>query len=164
MELIDRGLLGYHSLRKEVRNMDEVAKTVLKQFLGFADEDLAKVPRHIERIARNFPRALPYKVVAEVTSSKYCFAGIKVGDKIVFNPWLSLQETTCTPCPRALIPVLVALMSYWERTIDLLDRGIETVDELDDVLFGKAVPCLDPGLEHGGLGKVTFKFHVEKVG
>jgi len=65
--------------------MDEVAKTVLKQFLGFADEDLAKVPRNIERIARNFPRALPYKVVAEVTSSKYCFAGIR-GTRLYSTP------------------------------------------------------------------------------
>ncbi|MBL7208512.1 MAG: hypothetical protein ISS52_00295 [Dehalococcoidia bacterium] len=144
--------------------MDEVAAKVLKDFLGFTDEDLAKVPRHIERIARNFPRALPYKIVAEVTSSKYCFAGIKVGDKIVFDPWLSLDQTTCTPCPRALIPVLVALASYWERTIEFLDRGIEGIDDLDDVIFGRAIACLDPGLEHGGLGHVTFKFHLEKVG
>ena len=77
---------------------------------------------------------------------------------------MSLQETSCTPCPRALIPVLVALMSYWERTIDLLDHGIEAVDELDDVLFGRAIACLDPGLQDGGLGHVTFKFHAEKVG
>jgi uncharacterized repeat protein (TIGR04076 family) len=143
--------------------MDEVAAKVLKDFGGVTDEDLAKVPRNVERIARNFPRALPYKVVAEVTSSKYCLAGIKVGDKFVFNPWLNLQETTCTPCPRALLPVLIALQSYWERTIELLDRGIEEIDALDDVVFGRAVPCLDPGLEHGGLGQVTFKFHAEKV-
>ena len=115
--------------------MDEVAAKVLKDFGGVTDEDLAKVPRNVERIARNFPRALPYKVVAEVTSSKYCLAGIKVGDKIVFDPWLNLQETTCTPCPRALIPVLIALQSYWERFIELLDRGIEEIDAIDDVVF-----------------------------
>ena len=144
--------------------MDEVAARVLKNFLGMTDEDLAKVLPHEERIARNVPRMLRYKVVAEVTFSKYCLAGIKVGDKIVFDPWLNLQATTCTPCPRALIPVLVALQSYWERIFDLLDRGIEDIDTIDDVVFGRVVPCLDPGLEHGGLGQVTFRFHAEKIG
>ncbi len=144
--------------------MDEVAAKVLKNFLGVTDEDLAKVPRHMERIARTFPRALPYKVVAEVTSSKYCFAGIKVGDKIVFDPWLNLQETTCTPCPRALIPVLVALQSYWERFIELFDRGIEGLDDINDTAFAGFAGCLDPGLELGGLGHVQFKLYAEKIG
>ena len=135
--------------------MDEATKALLKQAVGVTDEDLAKVGRNIEKIFSNVPRVLQYKTVAEVTSSKYCFAGIKVGDKIVFNPFLNPQETTCPLCPRALLPVLVSLHSFWER-------GIEGVD-LNDSAFGAIAGCLDPGLEYGGLGHVTFKLYAEKV-
>jgi len=144
--------------------MDEATKALLKQFVGVTDEDLAKVGRNIEKIFSNVPRALQYKTVAEVTSSKYCFAGIKVGDKIVFNPFLNPQETTCPLCPRALLPVLVAHQQIWERSMELLDRGIEGIDDLNDGAFCRIAGCLDPGLEYGGLGHVTFKLYGEKVG
>lgn len=144
--------------------MDEATKALLKQFVGVTDEDLAKVTRNIEKIFSNVPRALQYKIVAEVASSKYCFAGIKVGDKIVFSPFLNPEETTCTLCPRALLPVLVAHQQWWERSMELLDRGIEGLDELNDAAFCRIAGCLDPGLEYGGLGHVTFKLYAEKVG
>jgi uncharacterized repeat protein (TIGR04076 family) len=136
--------------------MDEATKALLKQAIGITDEDLAKVQRNTEKVFSNVAQAMQYKVVAEVASSKYCFAGIKVGDKIVFSPFLNPQETTCTLCPRALLPVFVALSSFWER-------GIEGVD-LNDSAFGRVANCLDPGLEYGGLGHVTFKLYAEKVG
>jgi len=144
--------------------MDEATKALLKQAVGITDEDLAKVPRLIEKIFSNAPRAMQYKTVAEVTYSKYCFAGIKVGDKIVFSPFLNPQETTCPLCPRALIPVLVALQQFWERTMELFDRGIEGLDDLNDTAFAGLAGCLDPGLELGGLGHVQFKLYAEKIG
>ena len=144
--------------------MDEATKALLKQAVGITDEDLAKVPRLIEKIFSNAPRAMQYKTVAEVTYSKYCFAGIKVGDKIVFSPFLNPQETTCPLCPRALIPVLVALQQFWERTLELFDRGIEGLDDLNDTAFAGLAGCLDPGLELGGLGHVQFKLYAEKIG
>lgn len=144
--------------------MDEATKALMKQAVGITDEDLAKVPRLIEKIFSNAPRMMQYKTVAEVTYSKYCFAGIKVGDKIVFSPFLNTQETTCPLCPRALIPVLVALQQFWERTMELFDRGIEGLDELNDAAFAGIAGCLDPGLEYGGLGHVQFKLYAEKGG
>ena len=136
--------------------MDEATKALLKQAIGITDEDLAKVQRNTEKVFSNVAQAMQHKVVAEVASSKYCFAGIKVGDKIVFSPFLNPQETTCTLCPRALLPVLVALSSFWERSIEGVD--------LNDSAFGRVANCLDPGLEYGGLGHVTFKLYAEKVG
>ncbi len=144
--------------------MDEATKALLKQAVGITDEDLAKVSRGIEKIFSNVPQVIKYKMVAEVTHSKYCFAGIKVGDKIVFSPFLNPQETTCPLCPRALIPVLVALQQFWERTLELFDRGIEGLDDLNDTAFAGLAGCLDPGLELGGLGHVQFKLYAEKIG
>ena len=150
--------------QKEGGKMDEATATFLKQAVGITDEDLAKVQRNIEKIFSNASAAMQYKVVAEVTSSKYCFAGIKVGDKIVFSPFLNPQETTCPLCPRALLPVLVALQQFWERTFELFDRGIEGIDDLNNTAFAGIAGCLDPGLEHGGLGHVSFKLYAEEVG
>ena len=144
--------------------MDEATKALLKLAVGITDEDLAKLPRLIEKIFSNAPRAMgQIKIVAEVTYSKYCFAGLKVGDKIVFSPFLNKEETTAPLCPRALIPVLIALQQWWERTIELLDRGIEGIDDLNDTVFAGIAGCLDPGLEHGGLGHVDFKLYAEKI-
>jgi len=148
--------------------MDEATKTALKQFVGITDEDLAKlyppVESNLKKIFSNVPRAMQYKLVAEVTHSKYCFAGIKVGDKIVFNPFLDPKETTCPLCPRALLPVLVAVQQSWERTMELVDRGIDDVNALNDSAWAGLAGCLDPGLEYGGLGHVSFRLYAEKVG
>lgn len=144
--------------------MDEATKALLKQALGMPDEDLAKVPRHIEKLFSIVPRMMQYKLVAEVTYSKYCFAGIKVGDKIVFSPWLNPQETTCPLCPMALTPVLVSVQQFWERTAELFSRGIDGLDDINDTAFAGITGCSDPGLEYGGLGHVNFKIYTEKVG
>ena len=144
--------------------MDEATKALLTQVLGVTDEDLAKLPPTVDKIVSNILRAMgQFKLVAEVTSSKYCFAGIKIGDKIVFSPFLNPQETTCPLCPRALLPVLIALVEFHERTIELLDRGIEGIDDLNDAAFAGIAGCLDPGLEAGGLGHVNFKLYAEKI-
>lgn len=136
--------------------MDEATKALLKETVGITDEDLAKVQRNIEKILSSTLGGTQYKMVAEVTSSRYCSAGLKVGDKIVFNPFLDPQETTCALCPRALIPVLIALHPIWERSIEGIDPN--------DSAFGQIAGCLDPGLEAGGLGHVDFKLYAEEVG
>ena len=143
--------------------MDETAKNLLKSMVGVTDEDLDKVPRNIEKIFSNIPKSMGYKIIAEVTSSKYCFAQIKVGDKIVFNPFLNAEESTCTLCPRALIPVLISGQQWWERNMELLSKNVEAIDELNDTLFAGIAGCMDPGLEGGGLGHVNFKLYAEKV-
>lgn len=135
--------------------MDEATKALLKEAVGITDEDLAKVQRNIEKIFSNVGWGMQYKIVAEVISSRYCFAGVKVGDKFVFNPFLDPKQTTCPLCPRALLPVLIALHPIWER-------GVEGVD-LNDSAFGGIAGCLDPGLEAGGLGHVNFKLYAEEI-
>ena len=143
--------------------MDETAKNLLKTVVGVSDEDLAKVPRNIEKIFSNIPRSMGYKMIAEVISSKYCFAQIKVGDKLVFSPFLNVEESTCPLCPRALIPVLISGQQGWERSMDLLSKNIEDIDEMNDSCFAGFAGCMDQGLEGGGLGHVNFKIYVEKV-
>ena len=144
--------------------MDEATKALLRQAVGITDEDLAKVSPLVEKLISNAPRTTQYKTVAEVTYSQYCFAGIKVGDRIVFGPSsLNLQETTCPLCPRALIPVLAALQQRWERTMQLIDQSAEGAGQSDDSALAAIAECLDPGLEHGGLGHVTFKLYSEKI-
>ncbi len=143
--------------------MDETAKNLLKTVVNVSDEDLAKVGKNIEKIFSAIPRSMEYKTIAEVISSKYCFAQIKVGDKLVFNPFLDVEESTCPLCPRALIPVLIAGQQGWERTMELISRNIDDVDAINDSCFAGIAGCLDPGLEAGGLGHVKFKIYSEKV-
>jgi hypothetical protein len=142
--------------------MDQMAKNVLKNVVGISDDDMAKVPRNIEKIFANAPKSMGYKLIAEVTSSKYCFAQIKVGDKIVFDPFLNAKESTCPLCPRALIPLLISVQQAWERSLEFFSRNINDIDELNDTLFAGIAGCLDPGLEGGGIGHVNFKLYSEK--
>ena len=142
--------------------MDEIAKNVLKNVVGVTDEDMAKVPRNIEKIFANAAKTMGNKLIAEVTSSKYCFAQIKVGDKIVFDPFLNAKESTCPLCPRSLIPVLISVQQAWERTLELYSKNIDDLDEINDSIFAGIAGCLDPGLEGGGIGHVNFKLYSEK--
>jgi len=143
--------------------MDETAKNLLKTVVGISDEDLAEVPRNIEKIFSVIPQSMGYKTIAEVISSKYCFAQIKVGDKLVFSPFLNVEESTCPLCPRALIPVLISGQQGWERSMDLLSKNVEDIDEMNDSCFAGIAGCMDPGLDGGGLGHVNFKIYTEKV-
>ena len=142
--------------------MDEIAKNVLKNVIRVTDEDMAKVPRHAEKMLANAAKAMGAKLIAEATSSKYCFAQIKVGDKIVFDPFLNAKESTCPLCPMALIPVLISVQQAYERCLELLSRNIDDLDELNDSIFAGIAGCLDPGLEGGGVGHVNFKLYIEK--
>jgi hypothetical protein len=163
LALVKQGAAENPESRREVRNMDEATKALLTQVVGVTDEDLAKVSRPLEKMLSNVPRMMQYRIVAEVTSSKYCFAGLKVGDKIVFSPFLNKEETTAPLCPWALLPVFITLRPFWERTIELLDRGIEGIDDLNDGVMTKLAGCLDLGLDAGGLGHVDFKLYAEKI-
>jgi len=148
--------------------MNEVAKTLMQQSVGITDEDLARLQpdaeRRMEKIYSNAPQVMQYRLIAEVVQSKYCFAGIKEGDRMVFNPFLDAAASTCPLCPRALIPVLVAVQQFWERGFELADRGVEGVEEMNDSALAGMAACLDPGLEYGGLGHVGFRLHCERIG
>ena len=147
--------------------MEAAAKTLLQQSVGIGDEELSKLDprtdRFLGKIFGNIPSAMQYRIVAEVTHSKYCFAGIKAGDRIVFDPFLNGGKTTCPLCPRALLPLLVSCQQYWERFIELADRGVERPEEINDTAFAGVAGCLDPGIEYGGLGHVAFSLYSERI-
>jgi hypothetical protein len=52
------------------------------------------------------PRMVNYRIIAEVTDAKYCFAGCKPGDKLVFGPQplLNVEESTCPSASGRLLP------------------------------------------------------------
>ena len=87
------------------------------------------------------------------------FAGVKVGDSYVFDPFLNPEKSTAAFCPRGLLPVLIQLNSIWEMMAEWADSGKE---EMAEITF-RNVRCLDPGLEDGGVGGVIFRFRAEKL-
>ena len=133
--------------------MDEQVRNMLRQVLGMPDEDIDKISPGLRKLVSS---RLPYKIVAEVTESRYCFAGCKVGDKLVFGPGpaVNTQDTTCPLCIGALAPMMERVHLMWDRMAEGLDPN--------EAWLRHAV-CFDPGLEKGGLGNVTFKVYAEKI-
>ncbi len=134
--------------------MKESVRDFLKQKLGMTDEDIARVPPGIEKLVSS--RLLRHKIIAEVTDVKYCVAGCKVGEKVVFGPGstVNTQESTCPLCIGALGPLMERLHLMWDRIIEGLDPNEGWL---------RHSVCFDSGLEHGGLGQVTFKVYAEKI-
>ena len=138
--------------------MDEVSRQIVKGVIDITDEDLDKLSPGMKRILSNLPDKAKWKIVAEVTESKYCFAGLKPGDKLVFNfPVLNVAESTGAPCMEALAPLANQIRA-------MMDSVADGGDPNDSVFASQQVSCWDVGLEHGGLGKVMFKVYGEKVG
>lgn len=137
--------------------LDQDIRQMLKQGIGITDEDLEKIPPGIEKFILAGAEVAKYKIIAEVTDSKYCFNQVKAGDKIVFsgNGVILKEETTCPLCIRAV----GQLTSFVNTIFDRIAQGVDP----NDMIF-RNPECLDPGLEHGGLGKVHFKVYLEKIG
>lgn len=137
--------------------MDEAIRKALMKGMGLPEADVAKVSPNIQKIIANYPKFQKYRIVAEVTDAEYCGAGIRKGQKYVFStlpPLLLAQESNCPMCIRALGPLTGFINT-------LMDRIAEGVDPEDGIF--RTAECLDPGLEHGGLGKVYFKVYARKV-
>ena len=130
----------------------------LKQFMGMSDAELE------EHISFGFNRGLlahsqemtQAKIIAEVTESKYCSAGCKVGQKFVlqaFPAMLLPEESDCPLCVKAIGPVADLVHQLWDR----MSEGLDPND-------GQAqfASCLDQGIKYGGLGNVRFKLYVQK--
>jgi uncharacterized repeat protein (TIGR04076 family) len=112
----------------------------------------------MERILSNLPDKAKWKIIAEVTESKYCFAGLKPGDRFVFNfPVLNVAESTATPCMAAIAPLANQIRAL---ALSAADGG----DPNDSVLATQQVSCWDVGVDHSGLGRVMFKVYAEKAG
>ena len=138
--------------------MDEVSRQIIKQAIGITDEDLERLAPGMKKLLSDLPEKLKWKVIAEVTESKYCFAGLKPGDKFVFNfPVLNVGESTAAPCAEAIAPLASQIRA-------MVDRAAEGGDPNASIYATQQVPCMDVGLEHGGLGRVMFKVYAEKAG
>lgn len=136
----------------------EVADLV-KGATGLSDEAIARLHPGLEKLFSNVPKTMAYQTIAEVVKSEACFAQVKVGDKLVFDPFLNPQKSTGAMCPRALLPVVAQINALWEMTFEWAESGKE---ELPEIVF-RNVRCLDPGLEDGGVGGVVYRIRVEKM-
>ena len=138
--------------------MEQPIRNMLKEGIGITDEDLDKLAPSIQKLLSAAPQLMTHKFVFEVVDSCYCFAGAKVGDKVVFGPGtiqLNMEETTWAPCIGFFGSMLEHIHIMFDRIADGRDPN--------DTIF-PYVECFDRGLAHGGLGKVWLKLRAEKVG
>jgi hypothetical protein len=137
--------------------MEEPMRTILKQSIGITDEDLDRLSPGMSKLLSSVPQMVNYRIIAEVTDAKYCFAGCKPGDKLVFGPQplLNVEESTCPLCIGALAPMLERVHMIWDRLAEGVDPS--------EACFRHS-QCVDSGLDHGGLGTVYFKVYTEKPG
>lgn len=135
------------------------AAELFKASTGLGDQAMAKLHPGPEKLYRNIPKTLEYQLVAEVVKSQACFAGIQVGNRLVFDPFLNPQKSTGTMCPKALLPVLLEINALWEAIMEWAESCKE---ELPEIVW-RNVRCLDPGLEDGGVGGVVYNIHSEKI-
>lgn len=135
--------------------LEEPIRQMLKEHIGITDEDLDRLSPGIQKLMNMVPEVPKWRFIVEVTDSKYCFAGCKVGDKLVFQgPNVNVEESTCPLCVGAIAPM-------WERMHIMWDRMTDGRDPNDS--WVRYSQCTDAGLEHGGLGRVIFKVYAEKV-
>jgi uncharacterized repeat protein (TIGR04076 family) len=138
--------------------MDEMSRQIVKNAIDITDEDLDRLSPGMKKILSNLPDKMKWKIIAEVTESKYCFAGLKPGDKFVFNfPVLNVVESTAAPCMEAIAPLANQIRA-------LMDNVADGRDPNESVFATQQVSCWDVGVDHGGLGKVMFKVYAEKSG
>jgi uncharacterized repeat protein (TIGR04076 family) len=134
---------------------DEGLKTMATQMFGMTDADMSKVtPEMEEELLNAMPIIGNYRLVAEVVSSKYCFAGCKPGQRLVIDnaTQINAQESTAPLCVGAIAPLI-------DRAQLLMDR---VYHKADPTAHMSGFRCNDPGLDLGGLGTVEFKVRVEK--
>ncbi len=126
---------------------------VAKNVLGMSDEDIEKITPEQEQGFKNSIESMgKYQLVAEVVKTKYCAAGLKLGQKMVVKgASIDPEATDCPLCVGAIAPLQRANAVYMDRS--------EQGGDMTAPLGGFA--CIDPGLEAGGLGSVLFEVRVE---
>lgn len=139
--------------------MDEKIRKMLKNGVNITHDDLVRLENNSPGVIKFMERVddiLKYRIVAEVTDSKYCFAQLKPGQRFVIDDGgvLNPGASTAPFCMRALGP----LTGFVNSIIEMIAEGADP----NNLVFRNA-ECLDPGLDHGGLGKVYFKIYVEKM-
>lgn len=135
------------------------AAELLKGATGLTDEQLANLNKGGEKLFNNVMKTMQFKTVAEVIKSEHCFAQVKVGDKLVFDPFLNPEKSTGVMCPKALLPVMSQIGAIWEMAMEWAEVGKEEPPEI----VWRNIRCLDPGLEDGGIGGVVYRLRFEPV-
>ena len=133
---------------------------MVKGLTGMTDDQVAQFHPGLEKLFNQVPKMLQVQIVAEVVKSERCFAQAKVGDKLVFDPYLNLQRSTGVVCPKALLPVMLQINALWEMSMEWAESGKESPPEI----VWRNVRCLDPGLENGGVGGVIYNIRIEPMG
>lgn len=143
----------------EEQQIINATKQFMKQHHGITDEDFERhisYPANRKMILRK-QELDKYKIVAEVIESKYCGAGIEVGQKYIFQGipnLLLINESDCPLCVKAIGPVSELMHGFW-------DRIIEGADPNEGMwLYAR---CLDMGVKYGGLGSVIFRVYAQKI-
>ncbi len=131
---------------------------LFKGATGHSDEVLAKLHPGFEKFFGSMGKLLPLQTIAEVVKADHCFAQVKVGDKLVFDPFLNTAKSTGVMCVKALLPVFMEINAIWEMAGEWASSGKEKPPE---IIF-RNVRCLDPGLDNGGVGGVVYRLHFEK--
>ena len=128
---------------------------VAKNVLGMSDEDIEKITPEQEQGFKNSIESMgKYQLVAEVVKTKYCAAGLKLGQKMVVKgASIDPEATDCPLCVGAIAPLQRANAVYMDRC--------EQGRDMTAPLAGFA--CIDPGLDAGGLGSVVFEARVEPI-
>lgn len=140
--------------------MTEEMKQMMQQAVGITDEDFetySSAPG-FSKFAEKSAELMKYKIVAEVTEAKYCFAGLKPGQKFVFSAMPAMllpEESDCPLCVRALGPLADVMMGFWDRILEGVDPNQG---------MWQTVGCLDPGVGRGGLGHVLFRVYAQETG
>jgi len=134
-------------------------KEMVKGATGYTDEQIAKLHPGLEKLFNSMPAAEGVQTVAEVVKAGGCFAQVKVGDKLVFDPFLNPEKSVGVMCPKALLPVCVQIHALWEMMSEWANSGSQTPPE---IVF-RNIRCLDPGLEDGGTGGVVYNIRVEPI-
>ena len=132
---------------------------LLKGLTGSTDKDLVKLHSGESKFFNNLMKMKEIEIIAEVVKSERCFAQVKVGDKLVFDPFLNPEKSSGIMCPKALLPVFAQIGALWEMTVEWATSGKGDLP----VIVWRHVRCLDPGLEDGGLGGVVYKLYYEPV-
>jgi uncharacterized repeat protein (TIGR04076 family) len=135
------------------------ARLAFKQKYNMPDADWEKHVSYAcnRNLLLNRDRLRKYKIFAEVVESRYCGAGIKVGQKYVFQTipnLLLVAESDCPLCLKALGPVSELIHGIWDRMVE----GLDPNDSM-----GQFARCLDPGVNYGGLGSVIMKVYAREI-
>jgi len=141
--------------KRDLATIDPVLKAYAKDVFAMPDEDLVKLTAREERAYKNVGENMAkYRLVAEVTKAKYCYAGLQVGQKIVLNGLtIDKEASDCPLCMGAVGPLLHNVLVYYDRCL--------TNGDLEAPL--PPVSCVDSGFEAGelSLGQVLLDVRME---